>query len=311
MITGEQQQKIVAVAREREALYGSATRFAKYLDINPAIWSRLKAGETEGVLSHGKWVSMARKLGLNLGNEKEWITANTPVYQFVTAQLEVCQQQRQSSMLCDASDIGKTYAARVYAATHRNVAYVDCSQAKSKQQLVKCIANAFGVGSNARYSELYADLVAYVKAIESPLIILDEAGDLSHSAFLEIKALWNAVSNYCGFYMIGADGLEALMRRSIEYKRVGYTELFSRFGKKYGSVFRPDNYTDPDVRNLMTDRETVLRKSAAMIIKANMANGDDVNRILNKAMGDDRNPSLRRIYDDLSKTTGNEQSTEC
>jgi hypothetical protein len=309
MITREQQEKVIATAREREALYGSGTKFAKFLDINPAVWSRIKSGETDGVLSLGKWVTLARKLGVNIINEKEWVTANTPVYQFITAQLEVCQLNRQSSLLCDLSDIGKTYAAKVYAATHRNAAYVDCSQAKSKQQLIKSIANAFGVGSNARYSELYADLVAYIKAIENPLIILDEAGDLSHSAFLEVKALWNAVSMYCGFYMIGADGLESLIRRSIEYKRVGYTELFSRFGKKYGSVFRPDNFQDPDVRKVMTDRDTVLRKSAAMIIKANMPDGEDVNRVLNKAMGDDRNPSLRRIYDDLSKANKNGQST--
>lgn len=301
MVTQEQQQRIVIAAKEREPMYGSAAKFARYLDINQGVWSQLKSGKTDGLLSMGKWVSMARKLGVNIRNTKEWNTANTPIFQFVSAQLEACQSNTLSSLLCDMSDIGKTYAAEVYASTHKNVAYVDCSQAKSKQQLIKSIANAFGIGSNARYSELYADLVAYVKAIETPLIILDEAGDLSHSAFLEVKALWNAVSKYCGFYMIGADGLEHLIKRSIEYKRVGYTELFSRFGKKYGSIFRPDNYSDAETRKRMTDRDKVLRSSAAMIIKANMPDGEDANRILNRTKGDDNYPSLRRIFTELNK----------
>lgn len=300
MITQEQKQQIVLAANEREAGLGSASKLATFLSISPSQLSRIKGGELEGVISEGKWKVMANKLQVNISNRKEWKTADTPIFQFVTSQLEICQRESLSSMLCDMSDIGKTYSAEVYTATHRNVSMVDCSQAKSKQQLIRAIANGFGVGSSGRYADLYEDLVAYVKTIETPLIILDEAGDLSKSAFLEIKALWNAVSKYCGFYMIGADGLEALMRRSIEYKKVGFTELFSRFGKKYNKIFRPDNYDDPEVRKVMMDRDRVLKQSAAMIIKANN-DKVNVNQILHKVKGDDNHPSLRRIYTELSK----------
>ena len=301
MITREQQQQIILAAKEQEHMHGSAAKFAKFLDINAAVWSRLKGGELDNVLGTGKWVSIARKLNVNISRRKDWHTANTPIYQFITAQLTACQRDGLSSMLCDMSDIGKTYTAEEYARNHKNVAYVDCSQAKSKQQLIRSIANKFGIGSNGRYSELYEDLVAYVKTIEAPLIILDEAGDLTHSAFLEVKALWNAVSQYCGFYMIGADGLEALMRRSIEYKKVGYTELFSRFGKRYGSIFRPDNYTDKAIQAIMMDKDKVLNTSAALIIAANSPKETNNNVILNKTKGDDNHPSLRRIYTELSK----------
>lgn len=302
MITPEQKQQIILSAKEREPMYGSASKFAKFLGINPAQWSRIKNNDTEGVLSDGKWTTIALKLGVNVSKRKVWNTANTPIFQFISSQLEACQRDSLSSLLCDMSDIGKTYTAEMYASTHRNVSMVDCSQAKSKQQLIRAIANGFGIGSNGRYSDLYLDLVAYIKTIEMPLIILDEAGDLSDSAFREIKALWNAVSKYCGFYMMGADGLEALMKRSIEYKKVGYTELFSRFGKKYGSIFRPDNYEDAEIRKAMMDRDKVLQTSAAMIIKANGPQVN-VNKVLNKVKGDDNHPSLRRIYTELSKAT--------
>ncbi len=41
----------------------------------------------------------------------------------------------------------------------------------------------------------------------TPLVVLDEAGDLQYEAFLELKALWNATEMCCGWYMMGADGL--------------------------------------------------------------------------------------------------------
>lgn len=302
MITNQQKQQIITIAKEQEPMLGSGAKLSKFLGINPAQWSRIKNGELDNVLGDAKWVSIAIKLGINTNTRKQWKTANTPIFQFVTAQLSACQRGGLSSMLCDMSDIGKTYTAEVYAQNNKNVSMVDCSQAKSKQQLIRAIANGFGIGGTGRYSELYADLVAYVKGIETPLIILDEAGDLSRSAFLEIKALWNAVSRYCGFYMIGADGLEALMKRSIEYKVVGFTELFSRFGKRYGSIFRADNYTgNKALQQKMTDRDKVLNDCAAMIIKANMADNVDVNRVLLKTKGDDNHPSLRRIERELSK----------
>ena len=80
----------------------------------------------------------------------------------------------------------------------------------------------------------------YLKTLNHPIIILDEAGDLQYDAFLEVKALWNATENYCGFYMMGADGLKEKMHRAINNRKVGYTEIFSRFGKRYGRVIPID-----------------------------------------------------------------------
>ena len=115
---------------------------------------------------------------MNLNDAPEWKTAATPVFQFITAQLEMCQKNSMSAMLCDLSDIGKTYTAQHYAKTHRNAVYVDCSQVKSKTRLIRTIAKSFGVGSTGRFTDVYEDLVYYLKTLPDPLVILDEAGDL-------------------------------------------------------------------------------------------------------------------------------------
>jgi hypothetical protein len=295
MITKEIKQKILAALEvSRGNFTGSDSKFAVSLGISASQYSRTKNGELDRVISDAQWISIARKIGVNLNETVDWKTANTPVFQFVTAQLKACQDDSLSALLCDMADIGKTYSAKHYAANNKGVVYVDCSQVKSKQRLIRHIAKSFGVGSSGRYSDVYEDLVFYLKTLPTPLIILDEAGDLDYTAFLELKALWNAVENACGFYMMGADGLEAKINRSISVKKVGYTEMFSRFGKRYGKVVPAGK----------EEKEKMLQASAAMIIKANAeARGVsvDVNKVLRKTMGEDNVPSLRRIYKELSK----------
>ena len=294
MITSELKTRIIEkLAQSREMFSGSDAKFSVSIGINNAQYSRIKNGETEKILSEAQWISIARRLGVSLTDVPEWKTAYTPVFQFITAQLQACQEKSMSAILCDLSDIGKTYTAKRFAESHRNAVFVDCSQVKSKTRLIRYLAKSFGMGSAGWYPDVYEDLVFYLKTLPTPLIILDEAGDLSYEAFLEVKALWNATELACGWYMMGADGLKEKIRRSIDVKKVGYTEIFSRFGKRYGKVVPMSG----------EEGEKMLLASAAMIIKANAMDGTDVNRLLKSTLGDDGIPSLRRIYKELTKVS--------
>lgn len=296
MVTTELKQRILkSLAESREKFYGSDERFSTSLGINSAQYSRIKNGNVERVLSDDNWLRLARRLNVSIRNAPAWSTAETPVYKFITRQLEACQSNGISAMLCDLSDIGKTYTAKRYAESHANAKYIDCSRYKTKQKLIRAIAREFGVTSTGRYSEVFENLTDWIKATPNPIIILDEFGDLNYDAILEIKALWNATEEnsrqYCAYYVMGADGLRQKISRAIDGRKVGYSELFSRFGKKYGHVI-------PDGGDGVAK---ILRETAALIIKANASGPVNVNQVLNGAMGEDGRPSLRRIYTELSK----------
>ncbi len=292
LVSNDMRARIIeAMKVARENFGGSDARFANSLNINASQLSRIMRGNWEKVLSDEKWITIARILGVGIGTHSTWKTANTPVFQFITAQLEKCQAESMSALLCDLSDIGKTYAALHYQRNHKNVVYVDCSQVKSKQKLIRKIAKSFGVGSTGKYDDVYEDLVFYLKQLPTPLIILDEAGDLHYEAFLEIKALWNATEQACGYYMMGADGLKQKIARAIDNKKVGYTELFSRFGRKYINCLPANN----------DDRIKMLQSTASMIIKANSKEGTDVMQVLRASADAQGVPSLRRINKELSK----------
>jgi transcriptional regulator with XRE-family HTH domain len=285
MVTIEVKQKILAAMKERRANYASDNKFAVMLGINSSQYNRIKNGELDRVISDANWISIARKLEVTLNDLPEWKMARTPVYDFVCEQLSICQNNSSSLLLCDYSDIGKTFIAKSYCKTHQNTAYIDCSQAKSKYKLIRRIAKEFGVSTLGTYSDVYEDLTFYLRSLKNPLIVLDEAGDLEYSAFLELKALWNATEHFCGWYMMGADVLRRKIARSIECQKVGYPEIYTRYGSDYQRVTPATDKEMKDFRDLVV----------GIIAKAN---ADDMN--IRDLVGI-ANGSPRRLYKEVMK----------
>lgn len=286
-ITSEfKKQVIEALKEKRNNFTGSDSKFAVSLGIDTAQYSRIKNGEIDKVLSDSNWISLARKCEISMNGSAKWKIANTPTHQIITALLSKCQKSSIHGIFCDEADIGKTVSAREYVKNNKNAVYIDCSQVKSKQKLLRAIAKEFGVTHTGKYTDVYDDLVYYLRSIAFPLIVLDEAGDLQYDAFLELKALWNATEDACGWFMVGADGLKEKMRRGIENKKVGYTEIFRRYGKRY-------QRSTPEGK---AEKEAFTRSQAALIIKLNAPAGSDIQKLLMKTDG-----SLTRIKTEISK----------
>lgn len=285
-VTKEIKQRILAEIKVNRENYPSDNKHAAALGISASVYNALKKGITDKQVSDTNWICIARRLNVSLADEMEWKAAETPTYIFITEQLTMCQESGVSAILCDMANIGKTFTARTYVKSHRNAIYVDCSQVKSKIRLIRFIAREFGINTNGRYADVYDDLVFYLKTLENPLIILDEAGDLQYEAFLELKALWNATERCCAWYMMGADGLKEKIKRSIECKKVGYTEMLSRYGDKYSKVTPDDG----------KEREIFMKAQAAMVAKLNAPAETDIVTVVNRTGG-----SLRRVYTEIEK----------
>ena len=286
MITTEQKKKILAAIAQNRANYPSDAKHATSLGISTSVYSMVKQGVLDKALSDANWVRIARRLGVNLRHEIEWKPANTFTFLFIQKQLELAQLSSLSMILCDEPNIGKTYSAKYYIGCHENAVYIDCSQVKTKRRLIRKIATEFGTDNKGTYSDVYEDLVYYLRTLNNPLIILDEAGDLQYEAFLELKALWNATEHCCGWYMMGADGLKEKINRSIDCKKVGYTEMLSRYGGRFSKVTPDDG----------KEREKFLMKQASIVAKVNAPADADIPTIVRKTQS-----GLRRVYTEIEK----------
>lgn len=217
-----------AILKDRENYDGNDVEYAKKLGIDKAIYNRMKKGETEKLISDTKWLIIANDLGVKL-REDNWKIARTQIYSEIEDNLAVCKETGMSMILVDDCRIGKTFCAKHIVRQMKNAFYVDCSQAKTKQQFIRLLAKTIGVDNTGRYTDVKTAIKTYLIYLEKPLIVLDEAGDLDYNAFLELKELWNAAPRQCGWYMIGADGLRAKIDRGVSCKKVGYAEIFDRY----------------------------------------------------------------------------------
>lgn len=284
-LNNEIKGRILEAVKSDRGNYPSDAKHATALGVSASVYANLKKGRTAKQLSEAGWLGIARRLGVTLRPDGAWVAVETETFSYITGQLTACQQHALSAILCDIPNIGKTFAARHYAQHHRHVAYIDCSQVKSRLKLVRQIAREFGVVSMGKYSEVYQDLVFYLRSVDRPLVILDEAGDLQYEAFLELKALWNATEHCCGWYMMGADGLRAKINRSMDCEKVGYAEIFSRYGGKYSRV-TPEH---------VEERDQFLYAETLLVARANAPEGVDARQLARKGTG------LRRLRTEVMK----------
>lgn len=219
--------------------FASQARYARSIGLDKADISNLKGKKWQTspqLIGAQKWVRMARASGFVKNEEQKWTTAETKVKRFVDRQLTICKQLGFTSILVDEAGIGKTYACREFATHTPSVFYLDCSNYRTRTRFIEAIARVVGIQPSGRYDDILADSIYSLSMIDSPLVILDEAGDLEDKAMMEFRRMYNSLEGRCGFYLVGSDGLKARIERGLRLKKAGYKEVFSRFGKNFSRI---------------------------------------------------------------------------
>lgn len=267
------EQVITELLNQRNNFDGSDKAFASQYGISSAVFSRLKSGETDGLIKDNQFLTIGREFNINL-KEHKWQIARTTVFTKIENDLSFCQAHSKAMIFVDECDLGKSTAARYLSRKLKNCFYIDASESKTRQLFIRSIAKRIGVNHNGKYAEVKANLKYYLKQLPNPLVIIDEAGDLDYPAFLELKELWNATEGACGWYMMGADGLREKIERGIRNSKVGFAEIFRRFSGNYQRVSPVDS----------REREAFHRELITDVLKANMKDDTQLNHIVNKCL---------------------------
>lgn len=295
IFTDIEKQQIGKMILERQELSGqSQAKFAKSNDFNPADISNLR-GETwmkqPALIGDQKWIKFARFVGYNRKSELVWNTANTRVKLEIDAQLTACKNYAFTAILCDDAGVGKTYACKEFAARNPHVYYIDCSNCRSRLRLIRAIGKAVGLEANYRADDVFEDAMYLLRNTDNPLAIFDEVGDLDDRAFLELKRMYNNLEGICGFYLVGADGLKRKIERGEASKKVGFTEIFSRFGKKFTKIMP----IDPE------DRANRLLKMTAELLVANDVTDSQQIKTIQNAVISNGLKDMRTVYREVVK----------
>lgn len=226
------------------------------------------------LIGEKKWVRIARLVNYEKRTVMQWNTAQIEVFEFVTAQLTNLQAFSMASILVDAPGIGKTYAAKEFARQNRNAFYLNCSAVPTKRGFMRAFCKMVGVDDVGSLDSQLGEALYMLSQLDRPVIILDEAGDLDNSCMLLLKRIYNELEGVCGFYLIGSDGLKKKIERGIRSRVQGYTELFSRLGNKFSSVYRVEDGVDA------VERRRRMQKMAVEICVANGITDKENQRLL-------------------------------
>lgn len=276
-VTDEFKEKVYkAMIEQRHNFDGTNGQFAKIHGLSASIFSRIHNGERDGVLSDAKWLMLGHDFGIQLENRR-WVTARTEVFDTIEEDILFCKNYSKSRICVDDCGIGKTYTARYLSRQIKNCFYVDASQGKTKHAFIKLMAKSVGADFAGRHMEVKRALKYHLQTLHKPIFIIDEAGDLEYNAFLELKEIWNATEHYCGFYLMGADGLRAKIERGISNRKVGYAEIFSRYSEKFTTIVPKE----PKQRNQF------YRKLITDTLTANSCPPDKIDHIVRRCMAND------------------------
>lgn len=258
----------------RKRYSGTDAAFSNQWGINKSVFCQFKNGKpTDGLLRDVQWLQLGRELGIN-PNERVWNTAKTAVFKKIEQEVLFCKTNAKAMIFVDDCEIGKTHTAKYLSRTIDNCFYVDASQAKTRTAFIRLLAKAVGAEGTGRYLDVKANLKYYLQMLPNPVVIIDEAGDLEYPAFLELKELWNATDGYCGWYMIGADGLRAKIERGINNRKVGYREIFSRYSGKFRKV----------TPNERSERQAFYKNLVTAVLTANCPHKELIPELVKKCL---------------------------
>lgn len=239
-LTTDYKERVVKALMDARGSYsGTDVDYARKWGIDKTVYARLKKGYQDGLLSAGKYMEIGMELNVST-KDRKWNMARTEVFNVISAEVMFCKQYSKGKIFVDKCAIGKTYTAKYLAKTVPNCFYVDMSQTKSPTAFARSLARAVGADHKGGIFAVKERIKYYLKLLPSPVIIIDEAGDINVKMVAELKEYYNALDGFCGWYVLGANGLRAKLDKGVERETPGYEELFSRLSDKYSHVVPKD-----------------------------------------------------------------------
>ena len=209
-------QKIVEALKAYTERKGGQNKAANSIKgVSSATLSQMAAGNWEHI-SDEMWRKVARALGVSAelgGQAKVWNTAETATYQQVHALLQAAQEEARVMSLTAPAGSGKTYAAKEYEASHRNVYRLMCDEFWSKNDFVEELLRVMGEKADGLTKRERLRLACDVLSKkEQPLLIFDEFDKLGDNVWGFFITLYNRLEEQCGIVLLSTDYIEKRMR---------------------------------------------------------------------------------------------------
>ncbi len=255
-------------------LKGSQNKASKIIGVSSATISQM-LNHNWDLITDEMW----RKVSANVGTtSKTWQYVETGDAKLLRDVFTDAQTNSLVFAMVGNAGSGKTAAITHYANENKNVINISCSEYFDKRHFLEEIMQKLGKEyAGLRIAEMIRIVIADLKKMEKPLIILDEADKLRDQVLYFFITLYNVLEGHCGMIMIATHYLKRKIERGALSKRRGYEEIFSRFGRRFVELDGM-SYTDcvqickangvekdRDIKNIFQDSNGDVRRVKRLI----------------------------------------------
>lgn len=251
MITIEQKQEIADACIDYATVNGWVTdkttgvnQMAAFTKVNVMYVSHImrsdftykdsKTGENKDIAD--RWFQqLAECIGLKLTKDY-WPHVDTPQFKEIDLELREALATSATRVLICESGAGKTYTVDRFKKEYPNrVFVVTCHRYDTVNDLIDKMAEAMGRTAEGksisrRLSSLNVWLYTQGRYDGSkPMLILDEAENLTLSTFQALKAMYDTIKWSCATVLIGTDQLISTMNKLKNKNKPGMPQFYRRF----------------------------------------------------------------------------------
>jgi hypothetical protein len=223
--------KIKCALQEYVDRYDSQNQASNTLKgVSSATVSQILNGNWE-LIKDSMWRTVAAQIGFQ---EHPWLSVETRDFKAVNQILYDAQATSQVFAFTGDAGSGKSFAIKQYVKQVSNSYLLSCNEYWNKKDFLGELLTAMGRDSSGlTITEMMREAVKQLKSKNSPLIIMDEVDKLADQVMYFFITLYNQLEDHCGIVICATDHLRKRVRRGITLNRRGYTEIYSRVGRRF------------------------------------------------------------------------------
>lgn len=230
-MTNLEKQQIAEKLTEYCARYDSQNKAANSLKgVSAATISQMLNHNWE-LIKKEMWRNVATQIGYSTN---QWAVVETRDFRILNMLLADARDNSNVFAVTGDAGTGKSFTLRQFSEENKRVYLLSCNEFWNRKMFLQELLAAMGKDySGYTVGEMMFEVVRGLKMQNSPLIILDEADKLSDQVLYFFITLYNQLEFHCGIMLVATSHLEKRIKRGIKLNKKGYTEIFSRIGRKF------------------------------------------------------------------------------
>lgn len=240
-LTTEHKQAIASKIEEKKEALGTYSAVATFCNVSESVISQMKAG-TYTTKNEAAWMEVGMKLGWKpdyATGKKEWVVVETSDYKSINKLVNDAKSQSLFMGISDIAGSGKSAPLKDIAEKNNGngVYYINCMD-WGKREFLESLCQLLGIDIARGYKtpnkllELVIDFFQR-RNLQQPLLIIDEADKLKDAAKRIFIPLYNRCEDTLGVVIAGSEHLEQEIKKGVKYRKKGFDEIDSRFGRRY------------------------------------------------------------------------------